>query len=302
MLALAGQLFGGWSSDHFQERRLHACLPIVIGAIAIGCAPFTQGNLPLTIICFMVAFAGFKTYMPAFWSLPSLFLTQAAAAGSIGLINSIGNLGGFFGPNIMGWVRTTTGSFSGALYFLCGSMLISETRTTCPQIMTKRRLLWLLLLPLLLLLFGGYRLRLETDILATLPGDLPEVQALKLLHNAFTGSNDLLIALEASDDTVAGSMIPALADHLSKRTDLVKEVHWAQPLERQAESGAALLAWALQNADPAKLKAWQKSVEGPAVSARLKQSLNTIATAFDAEKVQRASYDPLGLMDCLDTS
>lgn len=127
MLALAGQLFGGWSSDHFQERRLHACLPIVIGAIAIACAPLTQGNLTLTIICFMVAFAGFKTYMPAFWSLPSLFLTQAAAAGSIGLINSIGNLGGFFGPNIMGWVRTTTGSFSGALYFLCGSMLMSAT-------------------------------------------------------------------------------------------------------------------------------------------------------------------------------
>lgn len=126
-LALCGQLFGGWSSDHFQERRLHACLPIAIGAVAMFCAPFTQGNLPLTIACFMIAFAGFKTYMPAFWSLPSLFLAEAAAAGSIGLINSVGNLGGLVGPTIMGWVKTKTGSFEGGFYFLCCSMLVSST-------------------------------------------------------------------------------------------------------------------------------------------------------------------------------
>lgn len=126
-LALCGQLFGGWSSDHFQERRLHACLPIAIGAIAMLCAPFTRGNLPLTIACFMVAFAGFKMYMPAFWSLPSLFLAEAAAAGSIGLINSVGNLGGLVGPTIMGWVKTNTGSFETGFYFLCCSMLVSSS-------------------------------------------------------------------------------------------------------------------------------------------------------------------------------
>lgn len=47
----------------------------------------------------MIAFAGFKAYMPAFWSLPNLFLAEAAAAGSIGLINSVGNLGGFLYPH-----------------------------------------------------------------------------------------------------------------------------------------------------------------------------------------------------------
>lgn len=124
-LALVGQLVGGWSSDHFQERRLHACLPIVVGATALACAPMTQGNLPLTVACFMIGFAGFKTYMPAFWSLPSTFLTQAAAAGSIGLINSFGNLGGALGPYIMGKVKTVTGSFVGGLYFISCSMLLS---------------------------------------------------------------------------------------------------------------------------------------------------------------------------------
>lgn len=125
VVALAGQLFVGWSSDRHKERRYHAVVPIVIGACAIGLAPLTRGNLPLTVICFMVAFAGFKSYMPAFWSLPSLFLTSAAAAGSIGLINSIGNLGGFLGPTVLGAVEKSTGSYAGGLYFLCASMIIS---------------------------------------------------------------------------------------------------------------------------------------------------------------------------------
>lgn len=101
-VALASQLFAGWSSDHFKERRYHAVVPLVIGSIALAVMPATQGNLWLTLTCFMVAFGGFKGYMPAFWSLPNLFLVEAAAAGSIGLINSVGNLGGFIGPTVMG--------------------------------------------------------------------------------------------------------------------------------------------------------------------------------------------------------
>jgi nitrate/nitrite transporter NarK len=56
-----------------------------------------------------------------------LFLTEVAAAGSIGLINSIGNLGGYFGPTLMGEFKTRTGSFEGALYCLCFSMLMCAT-------------------------------------------------------------------------------------------------------------------------------------------------------------------------------
>lgn len=126
LLALFGQLFGGWSSDRFQERRLHACVPLVIGGTAMLCAPFTQGSLFWTMACLMITFAGFKTYMPAFWSLPSLFLAEAAAAGSIGLINSVGNLGGAVGPALMGKIKTATGSFSGGFYFLGCSMLLAS--------------------------------------------------------------------------------------------------------------------------------------------------------------------------------
>ena len=124
-LALAGQLLAGWSSDRTKERRFHVVVPIALGAVALALAPLTQGQLSLTIVCFMLAFVGFKAYMPAFWSLPNLFLTEAAAAGSIGLINSIGNLGGYLGPSVLGKVQTLTGSFVGGIYFLCVSMALS---------------------------------------------------------------------------------------------------------------------------------------------------------------------------------
>lgn len=124
LLALAGQLFVGWNSDRTKERRLHTVLPIVIGAAALALAPFTRGHLSLTIICFMLALGGLKAYLPAFWTMPYLFLTHTAAAGSIGLINSIGNLGGQLGPWVLGKVETVTGSFVGGIYFLAGSMMV----------------------------------------------------------------------------------------------------------------------------------------------------------------------------------
>ena len=125
LLALFSQLFVGWNSDRAKERCFHVVVPITLGALALALTPLTHGHLFLTVACFMVAVAGFKAYLPAFWSLPSLFLTEAAAAGSIGLINSIGNLGGFLGPYVIGKVETVTGSFVGGIYFLSAAMAAS---------------------------------------------------------------------------------------------------------------------------------------------------------------------------------
>ncbi len=127
LFALVAQVGVGWNSDRTKERRLHAVLPIVIGALAQAALPSTRGTLPLTVACFIVAFIGFKAYQPAFWTMPNLFLASSAAAGSIGLINSVGNLGGFLGPYLLGKVETVTGSYVGGIYYLCGSMLVSAT-------------------------------------------------------------------------------------------------------------------------------------------------------------------------------
>jgi ACS family tartrate transporter-like MFS transporter len=111
IVAISAQLFVGWNSDRVGERRLHAMVPLAVAAVAVGVAPLTQGNVVFTVACFMIAFGGLKGYLPPFWALPSLFLTQTAAAGSIGLINSVGNLGGFCGPYLLGYLKTHTGSF-----------------------------------------------------------------------------------------------------------------------------------------------------------------------------------------------
>ena len=126
-LAMIAQPAVAWSSDHFQERRWHAVVPLLLAATSMACLPASRGNLTLTVVLFMLVLAGAKAYMPAFWSLPNLFLTHAAAAGSIGLINSIGNLGGFCGPAITGAVQKATGSFNTSLYYLAGSIVVSAT-------------------------------------------------------------------------------------------------------------------------------------------------------------------------------
>ncbi|MEQ1828468.1 MAG: MFS transporter, partial [Pirellula sp.] len=72
LLVIAGQLFVGWSSDRFHERRWHSVMPVVLGAIVLSLSTLTQGNIYLSMTCFIIGAAGMKSYMPAFWSLPTL--------------------------------------------------------------------------------------------------------------------------------------------------------------------------------------------------------------------------------------
>lgn len=166
----------------------------------------------------------------------------------------------------------------------------------------KRLSLWLPLALIPLVVIGLLRLKMEADILATLPGDVPEVKALKWLRDGFAGGSDLLIALEAADSDHAASAATALAERLQKRTDIIKEVRWAQPMEQQSRDGSALLAWSLQNAEPAKLSDLKARLDGEGAAKQLQRSIETMATSPDNALVQRLSYDPLGLLDCLDTS
>jgi ACS family tartrate transporter-like MFS transporter len=123
--SLIGQIFVGWNSDRTHERRWHASLPIIMGAAALMVTSESKGTLWLTIALFTVAMTGLKAYLPAFWSLPSLLMTESAAAASIGLINSFGNLGGWVGPTVIGAVKQYTGSYRVGLWYLASSMLAS---------------------------------------------------------------------------------------------------------------------------------------------------------------------------------
>ncbi|CAF1276499.1 unnamed protein product [Rotaria sordida] len=124
--ALIGMLIIGFSSDRTKERRFHTAIPILIGAIGLGLTLIRQQSLITMIILFTIASIGTKAYLPAFWSLPSLFLSESAAAGSIGLINSIGSIGGGVGPIILGVFKDRTGSFFLGILLLSISMCLTS--------------------------------------------------------------------------------------------------------------------------------------------------------------------------------
>jgi MFS transporter, ACS family, tartrate transporter len=86
-----------------------------------------------------IATIGIYGSRAAFWPMPSLFLTGTAAAGAIALINATGNLGGFVGPFVVGWIKDSTNSFKAGLYFLAASALCGATITyLAPRASGKR--------------------------------------------------------------------------------------------------------------------------------------------------------------------
>jgi len=111
-------------SDHTQERRWHAAIPAVLGGLALLIVgKVTSPVLSIALLALMAI--GVDSFFGPFWSLPSRFLTGAAAASGIALINAVGNLGGFVGPYVIGAVSKRTGSTSGGLAFVGVSMIVS---------------------------------------------------------------------------------------------------------------------------------------------------------------------------------
>ncbi len=123
-VGLAAMLAVGWSSDHTGERRWHVALSLTAVSVGLFLSALVLDNVLLALAMFCVAGAGLYSYLPGFWALPTSFLTESAAAASIGLINSIGNLGGFAGPFIVGYLNTKTNTFySGVIYLACSALL-----------------------------------------------------------------------------------------------------------------------------------------------------------------------------------
>jgi ACS family tartrate transporter-like MFS transporter len=114
----------GWISDRTGERRWNLFVTCLLGAAGLVFAGLTVGTY-WALVGMSIAAIGFYGTKGPFWSMPPMFLTGSAAAASIAWINSVGNLGGFFGPTIVGWVKTMTGSFAGGLYALAAFALMS---------------------------------------------------------------------------------------------------------------------------------------------------------------------------------
>jgi ACS family tartrate transporter-like MFS transporter len=116
--ALIGMILIGRHSDRTGERKRHvaACALIAATGLLVGSA-FT-GNLPMLVLSFAFSQIGQRSVMSVFWSIPPIVLGGTAAAAGIALINAIGNLGGFVGPFVLGWLKDATGTYEAGLYFL----------------------------------------------------------------------------------------------------------------------------------------------------------------------------------------
>ncbi|MBN9734697.1 MULTISPECIES: MFS transporter [unclassified Pseudonocardia] len=115
-------------SDRTGERALHVAVPAAVGAVAIAAALAMPSPL-LVMACVTVCAIGVFTAIPPFWSLPNSFLTGVGAAAGIGLVNSFGNLSGFVGPFVTGWLKDLTGDAQAGMWVVAAMMLMSAVIT-----------------------------------------------------------------------------------------------------------------------------------------------------------------------------
>jgi len=123
LIAIIVMLIVGYHSDKTGERRWHVAIAAFAAAAGFGLSAYLQ-NPYLAMIALMASLVGLKSAMGPFWALSTTFLSGTAAAGGIALINSVGNLGGFVGPTLVGIVNDRTGSIGMSLWILGGALLL----------------------------------------------------------------------------------------------------------------------------------------------------------------------------------
>jgi MFS transporter, ACS family, tartrate transporter len=124
LCAVIAMLGWGWVSDRLGERRWTLSLACLVSAAGLVIAAQNLGTV-WALVGISIAAMGFYGSKGPFWAIPSMILTGTAAASGIAWINSVGNLGGFFGPTMVGWAKDYTGNFAGGLYALAGFALLS---------------------------------------------------------------------------------------------------------------------------------------------------------------------------------
>jgi ACS family tartrate transporter-like MFS transporter len=128
--AIAGMVAFGASSDRSGERRRHVAVPAFLAAagwttVALAPSPW------LAVFGLALASLGMKSMLPTFWTLPTSFLSGAAAAAGIALINSVANLGGLVGPNVMGLSEKYTGGFAAGSLVMAAALCVGGGLVLC---------------------------------------------------------------------------------------------------------------------------------------------------------------------------
>jgi ACS family tartrate transporter-like MFS transporter len=127
-VAVVAMVLWARHSDRTGERTWHvvaACIAASAGLMLAGAAT----SVISVVAALTLVNIGISAAKPPLWSMPTMFLSGSAAAAGIATINSIGNLGGFVGPAMIGWIKDLTGSFQGGLYFVAGLLVLSAVLT-----------------------------------------------------------------------------------------------------------------------------------------------------------------------------
>ncbi len=121
-VAAVGMVAMGRRSDRTGERHVHLAIPAIVGALGFVAVTRTDSTVLLVAALSLTAF-GVLGWLGPFWALPTALLRERAAAGGIALINSMGAVGGFVGPYLIGTIKQRTGSFTPGLLVLAGFLL-----------------------------------------------------------------------------------------------------------------------------------------------------------------------------------
>lgn len=137
VIAVAAMVLWARHSDKSGERPWHviaACLLAAVGLVFAGSAATIVG----VIVALTLVNCGISASKPPLWSMPTLFLSGSAAAAGIATINSIGNLGGFVGPFMIGVIKQHTGSFTWGLYFVAALLVLSSVTVLLLSAMARK--------------------------------------------------------------------------------------------------------------------------------------------------------------------
>ena len=113
-IGTVGMVWWGRRSDAKGERKGHLVVALLLASAGIATSTFIDDPFAKMVLISVGAFGVFSA-LPLIWTLPTAFLSGAAAAGGIAIINALGNLSGFFGPYVVGYIKDQTGSFTGGL-------------------------------------------------------------------------------------------------------------------------------------------------------------------------------------------
>jgi D-galactonate transporter len=138
--ALVAMVLIGRHSDRTGERKRHVAACALTAAAGLLVAVAFQGSIWGLVLGFTLSQVGQRSVMSVFWAIPPIILGGTAAAAGFGLINAVGNLGGFFGPSIMGALRDTTGSYTGGLLVLAGALVVEAVIVSSLRLPAERAL------------------------------------------------------------------------------------------------------------------------------------------------------------------